>query len=394
MPWKEIGVMDQKFSFVIKALSREIPFAELCKEYCIAPKTGYKWLKRFKDRGRIGLAELSRRPSSSPWTISADDALEIVALKKKHPTWGARKIRILYRRIHPSDNLPALSTFTRIFERAELVHHKKRKHYPQSDRIQKRIIPSTPNDVWTVDFKGWWFTPQHDRINPLTVRDEYAKAVLAATIMEKGDTPCIKREFERLFSSFGLPKCIRSDNGPPFASHFNALGLTKLSVWWMSLGIQLDRIDPGCPYQNGGHERMHLDMANELEGHVFGSLKEQQKTLDIWRHEYNYVRPHEALGMKCPSEVYKKSERPYDADIEDVAYPPDFLERKVNTRGVFHYQKRRYFVGNPFDGYTIGIHLIKGGKPEIWFACFLIGFLDVESGIVEFQSGKNIARAS
>jgi transposase InsO family protein len=394
MPWKEIGVMDQKFSFVIKSLSREVPFTELCKEYCIAPKTGYKWLERFLQRGRKGLEELSRKPASSPCTLSADIVLHIIGLKERHRAWGARKIRDLYRRQHPNDYLPALSTVTRIFERAGLVHHKKRKRFPISNRIQRRIQPTAPNDVWTVDFKGWWYSPRHDRICPLTVRDEYSKAILAIIIVEKADISFIKAVFEGLFSRFGLPRCIRSDNGPPFASHFNALGLTKLSVWWMSLGIQLDRIDPGCPYQNGGHERMHLDMAKELEGHVYGSLKEQQKAFDIWRHEYNCVRPHEALNMKCPSEVYKKSERIYEPEIEDVAYPPDFLERKVNTRGVFHYCKRRYFVGNPFDGYTIGIHIKKGSKPEIWFASFLIGFLDVESGIVEFQSGKKIARAS
>lgn len=139
---------------------------------------------------------------------------------------------------------------------------------------------------------------------------------------------------------------------------------------------------------------MHLDTARELEGHIFGSLNEQQKAFDIWRHEYNCVRPHEALGMRLPSEVYRKSERLFEPDIEDVAYSSWFLERKVNTRGIFHYVEHRSFVDNPLNVYTVGIRLEKGKKPEVWFACFLIGFLDVESGLVEFQSGKKIARAS
>lgn len=394
MPWKEIGVMDEKLAFVFRVLSKDASVTELCNEYGIAPKTGYKWLERFKEKGRKGLEELSRKPSTCPFKLSAEVVLDIVSLKQHHLAWGARKILQLYRKGHPSDPVPALSTVTRIFQRAGLVKQRKRRRATPGNRIQRRIIPQNPNDVWTVDFKGWWYTQSKEQVNPLTVRDEFSKEILAITILDKADISCVKKEFHRVFSLYGLPKCIRSDNGPPFASQFNALGLTKLSAWWMSLGIQLDRIDPGCPYQNGAHERMHRDMASELEGHIFGNLREHQKAFDIWRTEYNTVRPHDALGMKCPAEFYRKSDKVYEPQIEDIAYPPDLLERRVNTRGVFHYLKHRYFIGNPFDGYTVGIKIEKVGKPEIWFSDFLIGHIDVPSGLVEFKSGKMIARAS
>lgn len=394
MPWKEIGVMDQKREFVFRALGREQPFIELCREYCICTKTGYKWLERFKERGYKGLEELSRKPHQSSVAIPPEVVIDIVALKNKHRAWGSKKIRQLYHKLHPTASLPVVSTFTHIFERVGLVEKKKRKRYPLSARIQKRIIPSEPNDVWTVDFKGWWYTTKKERINPLTVRDEYSKGILSIKVMDKGNISFARKEFERLFTRYGLPKCIRSDNGPPFASHFNALGLTKLSVWWMSLGIQLDRIDPGCPYQNGGHERMHRDMAKELEGHILGDMVEHQKAFDIWRDMYNKERPHEALGMKCPSDVYKLSERKYNPRTEELEYGQAFRVRKVNNRGVIRYNNMNYFIGNPFDGYRVGIRYVDGGDPEIWFARFFLGHINAREGLIEYQIGNKVPKVN
>jgi len=298
---------------------------------------------------------------------------------------------VLYHKAHPSERIPVYSTVNRIFERAGLVEKRKRKRIFPSQRIQNRIVPQAPNDVWTVDFKGWWYTPQREQVNPLTVRDEFSKGILTIKEMEKADISCVRKEFERLFTLFGLPKCIRSDNGSPFACHFNALGLTKLSVWWMSLGIQLDRIDPGCPYQNGGHERMHLDIAKELEGHVQGTIEERQAIFDQWKDEFNRERAHESLGMKCPSDVYYYSDRKYDPAIDDIEYPKGFYSRRVSDRGFFNFLKKRYFIGNPFSGYSIGIRAIEKGLIEIWFACFHIGYLNLEKGLIEFQVGHKMA---
>jgi putative transposase len=268
-----------------------------------------------------------------------------------------------------------------------LKEKRKRKRHLPSLRIQNRFMPKKPNDLWTVDFKGWWYSSRKEKVNPLTIRDGFSRYILSIRVVEKGDISCVQNEFRRLFKKHGLPICIRSDNGPPFGSMQNPLGLTRLSAWWMSLGIYLDRMDPGCPYQNGAHERMHRDMKKELEGKIDGSLNEHQKEFDAWREEYNNERPHEALGMKCPAECYKDSERKYEPEQVDIEYPGNYTSRRVNDRGVFHYKRKRYFLGNPFDGYSVGIKKDKEGRTEIWFDKFLLGYLDLENGLIEYQEG-------
>jgi transposase InsO family protein len=384
MPWKETDEMDQKKAFILRSFERDVSFTELCKDFGISTKTGYKWKERFFDLGWKGLQEESRKPNRYSNYTSEYVVVDLLTLKNHHQKWGSRKILKLYKDKYPGREAPALSTVERLFKRVGLTQPRKRKRYPESGRIQNRIIAEKPNDLWTVDFKGWWYTPEKEQVNPLTIRDDYSKFILAIAIVDKGNISCVRKEFEKLFLVHGLPQFIRSDNGPPFACTFNKLGLTKLSVWWMSLGILLDRIDPGCPYQNGAHERMHLDMKKELEGHIYGDLKEHQKVFDIWREEFNTLRPHEALGMRCPVELYKKSERKYEPDVVDVEYSKEYIKRKVNDRGYFNLLKKRYFIGNPFAGYSVGIKYIGKGKPEIWFASVLVGNIDQETGTVEY----------
>jgi transposase InsO family protein len=394
MPWKEIDVMDQKKEFVFRSLGRSESFTELCKEYGIATKTGYKWRKRFIEKGWAGLEELTRRPKTSGRGTAEEIVVGLIAIKNRHMGWGARKIQKNYQDHHPGVVVPAVSTVTRIFEKAGLVRQRRKRRCKPDERIQNRIAPKNPNDVWTVDFKGWWYTREKEQVNPLTVRDEYSKYILSIKVMERGDIFSVRKEFERLFKLHGLPECIRSDNGPPFASSFNALGLTKLAVWWMSLGIQLDRIDPGCPYQNGGHERMHLDMKKELEGQIDGNLEEHQRVFDGWREEYNTERPHEALKMRCPANVYKDSTRKYETEEELIEYPRGYKARKVNDRGFFNLSGRRYFIGNPFAGYTIGIRYKKESKPEIWFMSEFLGNLDIEKGLIVYEARTKMIKAS
>jgi transposase InsO family protein len=216
--------------------------------------------------------------------------------------------------------------------------------------------------VWTVDFKGWWWTASGEKCLPPTARDEYGKYLLAVEIPEKGGTAHVKAVFHPLFRGYGLPRFIRTDDGPPFGNVFNRWGLSRLSVWFMSLGIKIDLDERGYSYQNGGHERMRRDMKQELQGKNNGNLREHQKAFDRWRKEHNEVRPHEGLGMKRPKDVYKKSPRMWTGEEEEREYGGKMKVRMVNGRGFFNLRQRRIFMGNPFAGYYVGIKEAGGER--------------------------------
>lgn len=380
MPWKEVNVLDQRIEFVLRALLRQESFLYLCREYGITTKTGYKWKERFLARGEAGLLDESRRPKKSPRTAE-EIVCEIIRIKKLKSRWGPKKIRNVYESNHAGEKIPSLSTVNRILEKSGFVDKKKRRRKAANvESIQNRIKPEEPNDLWTVDFKGYWHTQTKERIEPLTIRDEYSKFILSIALLEKGDTTSVKREFERLFREHGLPRMIRSDNGPPFASRVSILGLTKLSVWWMSLGIELDRTDPGSPQQNGGHERMHRDIALELEGRIAGDLEIHRARMEEWRNEFNEERPHESLGMKKPSEVYRKSKIKYE-EFDAFQYPEGFRSRQVNNRGYTNLKGRHVFISNAFNGYNIGVKKTAEGW-EVWFERKLIGIVDGRSFVL------------
>jgi hypothetical protein len=203
---------------------------------------------------------------------------------------------------------------------------------------------------------------------------------LSIKILERGDISCVKAHFETLFKKYGLPEVIRSDNGPPFATAKAQFGLTKLAAWWLSLGIKLDRIDPGKPYQNGAHERMHLDMMKELEHKIDGDLKMHQSIFEVWRKEYNEERPHEALNMKKPAQVYTNSPRKYKK-YDQFVYPNEFISRQVNDRGYTIYKGRRIFISNAFNGFNLGLDVKQKDKIKVWFANNFLGEIDANNFI-------------
>jgi transposase InsO family protein len=385
--------MNTKYEFVLKSFNKQKTFTELCRDYGISTKSGYKWVQRFLEGGFPALEEKSRKPAHNSKETPEEISVELIRIKNLHKTWGATKILKIYQNNHPGEYAPARSTVENILLRAGFVEQKKRKRKKTTNRIQVKVIPDRPNQVWTVDFKGWWYTKHKEKCEPLTVRDEYSKFILSIKVLDKGDTPHVKQAFEELFNKYGLPEIIRSDNGPPFASSFNALGLSKLSVWWMSLGIKLDRIDPGCPYQNGGHERMHRDMKAELEDQIDGNLNEHQRVFDKWKKEFNTIRPHAALGMKTPSEVYTKSSRKYDAKDILIVYGRGFKSRIVNDRGYCNFKSKRIFIGNPFAGYNIAIKE-SDGVTKFWFDDFLIGALDEKTGLILLETKSIKAKKS
>ncbi|TGM91292.1 transposase [Leptospira levettii] len=288
MPWKEFNTVDLRFQFVLDSFQNGVNFTQLCAQYGISTKCGYKWKERFLREGKEGLLDRKKTPKNSPAKIAEETILEIIKIKNNRKFWGAKKILELYKKQFPDRKAPNRSTIERILKKAGLQDTKRKRRPTNSgQRISMPEKATIPNHVWTVDFKGWWNTPEREKVNPLTVRDDYSKYILSIKTLKKGDIASVKAEFTRLFSIYGLPDVIRSDNGPPFASMQSLWGLTKLSVWWLSLGIKLDRIQPGKPYQNGSHERMHRDMARELQHEIVGNITLFQKLFDKWRIDFN-----------------------------------------------------------------------------------------------------------
>ena len=292
MPWKKSEPMEERIEFGLKAM-RTLNFRALCQEYGISAKTGYKWQERFLREGIAGMAEQSRRPQSSPEQLAEEKVCEIVRLKLAHVAWGPRKIRELYLCRH--GEAASESTFKRVLERSGLTQKRRRRRALESGRLSSARKGATPNEVWTVDFKGWWRS-WGKRCEPLTVRDEYSRYVLELRAMHNARSETVRQSFEQLFERRGLPQVIRSDNGSPFASVHGLFGLSRLSAWWVALGIDLERGRPGHPQDNGAHERMHRDISREIE--ALG--ESDQAALDLWRESFNYERPHEALAMRCP----------------------------------------------------------------------------------------------
>ena len=382
MPWKETDAMKEKKEFIEAMLKQSKPFRELCREYGISEKTGYKWRNRFMEKGYTGLAEESRTPRGHPNAIDGDTAAELLGLRMAHPSWGAKKLTVLWRRKHPHETPPSLSSVNRIIEKAGLLK-KKRVHRAADSsgcpRLNQMLEAHAPNDVWCIDFKGWWRS-NGEKCEPFTVRDKYSRKVLCARLMNSKTTEDVRPIMTELFRKYGLPKAIHSDNGAPFAATNGILGLTSLSAWWITLGILPERSLPGHPGQNGSLERMHADIANEIEGRIPGGIAANQAALDAWVEEYNAVRPNEAIGMLTPDEVFKPSERRYMGDFDILEYPAGYLPRKVVRSGEIILGGMRVTIGSALRGWHVGLRPQKHlGLYDVFLADFLLGTLDMTS---------------
>jgi transposase InsO family protein len=375
MPWKETDVMSQKEQFIQEMLQNKKPFKHLCAEFGISEKTGHKWKNRFLEEGKHGLDELSRAPKNSPGSLSEDTVISLINLKHAHPAWGAKKILAIYEKTHRTD-IPSISSVKRVLDKANLVKKRKIcKVAAESNRLRQRILPEAANDVWAIDFKGWWRS-NGEVCEPLTVRDLHSRFILEIKLMESKSSAAVRAVLTELFKKYGLPKVIRSDNGTPFAASWAVLTLTDLSAWWITLGITPDRTEKGKPGQNGSLERMHADIANEIEGKISGGRRQNQAALDAWREEYNNIRPNEAIGMKTPSELYKSSERKY-YDFDELEYPMGFLPRKITKNGEVRINGIRIAVSFSLRRLTVGLKEIESGKYHVFLADFLLGTLDV-----------------
>lgn len=350
-------------------------FRELCREYGISAKTGYKWRERFIRHGLAGMNELSRRPHRHAEELGEAVVCEMVRLKQAHPHWGPWKIQALYQRKHGGES-PSESSFKRVLERAGLTVRRRVRRLVETGRLGSGRKATQPNEVWSVDFKGWWRDREGLRVEPLTVRDEHRRMLLEMRALEDIRTATLRCCFERLFERYGMPGAIRSDNGVPFASSRGLHGLSRLSAWWLVLGIDLERGRPGCPQDNGAHERMHLDIRRELEG---GRVGRDQEAFDLWREEYNTERPHEALGMRVPAEVYQRSGRTYEGTPTEIDYG-GMETRKVRVKsGEIGYRKERIMITSAIGGWTVGLSPQADGLVEVWFSKMLLGHIDPQT---------------
>jgi transposase InsO family protein len=360
--------------FVLKALEHP-NFRELCREYGISAKTGYKWKERFIEHGLGGLSDQSRRPHGHADGLVEAVVCEMVRLKQAHPYWGPRKIRALYQRQHGGE-VPSESSFKRVLERAGLTEPRRVRRSTETGRISSGRQASAPNEVWSVDFKGWWRDRQGLRVEPLTVRDEHSRMLLEMRALADARTETVRACFERLFERHGLPAAIRSDNGAPFASSNGLLGLSRLSAWWLVLGIDLERSRPGCPQDNGAHERMHLDICREVES---GRAGRDQAAFDVWREEYNTERPHESLGMRVPAELYQRSARAYEGTPTEIDYGGKETRRVRPKSGTISYRCEPIIITAALGGWPVGLSPQVNGLVEVWFSKLLLGHIDPAS---------------
>lgn len=374
MPWTETCAMDERVRFVVEHGQDELSMTQLCAKYGISRKTGYKWLRRAIESGLDHLQDRSRRPHHHPNQVAPAIEQAILSLRAAHPSWGPKK---LLRRLQDGDGRtrwPARSTLAEILRRHGLVTGRKRR---------RRAIPSQqplshcdgPNAVWCVDFKGWFRTGDGRRCDPLTLSDGFSRYVLRCQAVDTTTGLGVRPVLEAAFRQYGLPRAIRSDNGPPFAS-CSIAGLSQLSIWWIKLGIVPERIEPGKPQQNGRHERMHLTLKQETCQPPASTIRAQQRRFDRFVEVFNEQRPHEALGLDTPSAHYTASSRAYPGRLSEVVYPSDWSRRMVRHNGEVKFQGHLFFVSQTLHGEPVGLEPLDGRYWRVHFSRVPLGIYD------------------
>jgi putative transposase len=366
MPWKVSSVMEEKLRFILEYEAGGESMTELCQRYDISRETGYLTLRRYRALGLSGLLPQShathRHGNQTPEEIEQ----KVLELRQAHMRWGPRKLKRILEREEPGRNWPATSTIGALLKREGLVVARK-KRWHTAPYTEPLAHAQECNRVWCADFKGWFRTADRERIDPLTISDAYSRYLLRCQAVEKTNTARVQAIFEAAFREYGMPEAIRTDNGPPFASHAVA-GLSRLSVWWIKLGIVPERIAAGHPEQNGRHERMHRTLKEEAAQPPAANRREQQRTLDRFRQEYNEVRPHEALEMQTPAAIYQPSVRAFPARVPQPEYPQTMLVRSVRPHGHFRWKKHDVFLSEVLWGENVGLLPEDGRWFTIYFA--------------------------
>ena len=373
MPWRETDVTDERVWFVKACRRGDVPMSELCRQAGISRKTGYKWLERYEAKGAAGLLDRSRAPHVQGRQVPAELEHAIVAMKRRYREFGPKKIRAKLVEQAPEVVWPAVSTIGNVLARRGLVKpHKRRRKTPV---YPYALLPmSDPNAVWTADIKGQFHTLDAALCYPLTIADGCSRYVLGCRAMPDLTRVLVWPGFAVAFRDYGLPWAIRTDNGPPFVNR--GLGISKLTAWWLKLGIRHERIEPGHPEQNGRHERMHRTLKAATTNPPAADLRSQQRRFDRWRHQFNHERPHEALGQRPPSAVYTASARPLPKRLPDVTYPDDYIVRQVRQNGSIKWHSQLIFVCSSLVGDPVGLSQIDDQRWRVYFAQEPIGIFD------------------
>jgi putative transposase len=375
MPWKVCNPMDERLKFIARLLDGD-QMALLCREFGISRKTGYKILTRYNEIGLDGLTDRSRRPYRHANQLPTQIETLIVRCKQDKPHWGAPKIRERLVRLYPDVHTPAISTVHAVLDRHGLVKRRTRRRNKAEGTTLSR--PLQPNELWCADYKGEFMLADRRYCYPLTITDFASRYLIACEALHTTKETYAFAVFEAVFKEFGLPDAIRTDNGVPFASPNSLFNLSKLSVWWLRLGIQIERIKPGHPQQNGRHERMHLTLKLEATKPAANNFLQQQAKFDDFIDCHNNERPHQALDMQCPVQRYQPSSRPYRG-LPDLDYPFHDRAVTVTTCGRICFNRQKINLSQVFAGQTVGI---KQTDDRIWLVSFMnydLGYFDDET---------------
>lgn len=380
MPWQETVSYKLRKAFVEAHLEGPYRMTDLCARFGVARKTGYKWIRRFEQGGYPALEDRSRAPLSSPQAMPKAVAELLLEARLDHPHWGSRKILAFLQQKHRRKAWPAASTVCDLFRRHGLIRvkRKRRKHTHPWSRV---FAAAFPNAVWTIDFKGHFKTKDGLYCYPLTVVDH-----LSRYILDIRGLPSVKSEvtwpvLERLFREYGLPDAIRSDNGAPFGS--NGLhGPSKMSARLLCLGIQIQRSRPGCPQDNGAHERMHKTLKKACCLPPKANRQAQQRAFNSFRDEFDEIRPHQALDDQTPASLYERSRRVYHGTIPELEYPGHYLSKRVTASGEIRFKKHLWFISTALHGHRIGMLEVEDGIWDLYLNDFLLAKLDERNGTV------------
>lgn len=353
MPWEERRIVDERVRFIGLWQEGEHTMFELAELFGVSRKTCYKWIYRYQKEGPSGLDDRSRSPRQHPATIDPAVIQQVIGLRQQHTNWGPRKLHAYLMRKARDVDWPAPSTIGKYLKRAGISVRKRRVRRTPA-YTQPFVCCDRPNRAWCADFKGWFRTGDGKRCEPLTISDAFSRFALLCQAQERINGTMVKSLFERVFREYGMPEAIRTDNGSPFAS-VGMGGLSRLSAWWVRLGILPERIEPGHPEQNGRHERFHQTLKDETIRPPRATAAKQQECFDAFLREYNYERPHEALGNTTPAEWYQPSNRSYPDRLPEVEYSNDYVVRRVRTNGEMKWRGHLIYLSQSLIGEPVGL---------------------------------------